>query len=376
MFESNYVLMHKKARAQFESNKTLPLQQILHSAVCAAITSYQKGSVSKNRENDIAVINLIFNHHKEVVDCRKKLDLFFSGKPVNDLFKNEDLSDDEKTEIARLGTHQFKTGFMDRSKLEDYVVATVDSFYEHIIQPLNYESKVKTDIESIKTSLFECLKNAKSQALLRGGNEKEIEKELNTLVAQINTIDSEMDLNFVLQSFESAKPPKNTLEFFFKKNIQPILAKNIRFNEEYSEKRIKYEFKDFLNFHLEKYRQERGANKGDIFLYDEGIIQHLMVEPDLSKLKGRPVSPLLKKHLVNAQDEFDRHQEKFAEVRQVKIKIWEKKQENPSQPQKIIIALHGWRDSVECWNNLGQAAIEKGYKVMAYEYYSESYEHT
>lgn len=37
-------------------------------------------------------------------------------------------------------------------------------------------------------------------------------------------------------------------------------------------------------------------------------------------------------------------------------------------PQKIIIALHGWRDSVECWNNLGQAALEKGYKVMAYDH--------
>ncbi|CAM3022698.1 acetoin dehydrogenase E2 subunit dihydrolipoyllysine-residue acetyltransferase [Legionella steigerwaltii] len=380
MFKSNYALMYKKKKdyfttEEYQSNlRNLPindnetLKALLFSAVMSAIDSYENGtigSISKNRKNDKAVIRLIFTHFSDVEECRKKLQLYFSGKSVKEIFKT--LAPVKNQQIEKLEKHQFKTGLMDGSKLEDYVVATVDSFYEHIIQPLIYESKVKKDIESIKKSLFESLKNAKSEALLIEGNEDEIEQDFVTVQKQIESIQSEIGLNLFLQGYQNVKPYENTIDYFFKKNIQPILAKNTRFNEEYSERLIQYELKDFLNFHIEKYRRERGSKEDDLF--DESIIRQLKENPDLEPLKGKQVTPLLKKHLLNAQNEFQKHQEQFPNGRQIKTKIWEKREGKAHQsPQKIIIAMHGWRDSVECWNNLGQAAIDKGYKVYAYDH--------
>ncbi|MFT4058762.1 MAG: alpha/beta fold hydrolase [Legionella sp.] len=368
MFESSYRYMLKKAKERFkETSYTFEhktLINILHSAVEAAIKTYQKGSISENRKKDIEVIGLIFNNCDRVDQCRKKLDLYFSGKSVEELFKTEPLSQTDRELVQQLSHHQFKTGFLDGSKLEDYVIATVDSFYEHIVQPLLFDQENEKNVENIKKSLHQCLLNAKYQIQSTKTSKERINTSFDKIEAQINEI-TVQNLNEILSNFAKEKSAKNSLESLFKNNIKPILDKNVRFNEEYSEKSIQYNLNDFINFHIEKYRKEKGNKQGKEYMDDEHIIDSLKMKSDFSQMSP---SPLLKKHIVNAFQEFQRYIAKFSDQRLVKIKTWEKQQKPSPQPPKIIIALHGWRDSVECWNNLGQSAIEKGYKVIAYDH--------
>lgn len=342
------------------------LKILFFSSIKSALEAYDNGRISENREKDIQIIHLIFNNFSSVEECKQKIEHYFSGQSAELLFKNKPLNPQDSELLARLKNHCFKTGFLDGSQLEDYVTAAIDSFYEHILQPLIYERTVNNNLELIKKALLNGLFNAKHQLLLEERDKLELDSSFQHIKDQIHAIQDTETLLFLLNTFSNSALDKNSLEYVFKNNIQAIINKNVRFNEHYSEMTLEYTFKDFLNLHLELYQKEKEVIDFSIYNNDDSIIALLNEAPPpaLQEIQNKPMSALLKKHLLRIYDEYNQHSEHYNSKRQVKVKTWEL---HPKS-KKIIIALHGWRDSVECWNSLGQFVIQKGYQVIAYDH--------
>jgi pimeloyl-ACP methyl ester carboxylesterase len=91
---------------------------------------------------------------------------------------------------------------------------------------------------------------------------------------------------------------------------------------------------------------------------EEGIRQE--IEKALEAFTN-PFNSDLKKYIKKALYQYQDNPTKFFQTR-----AWEPKV--PSHPEKIMIFLHGWHDSVNAASQLASEATKKGFKVIAYDH--------
>lgn len=135
---------------------------------------------------------------------------------------------------------------------------------------------------------------------------------------------------------------------------------------------LEYTLDDFINFAIDKYTEEK---EGKIAEYRQSDIQKIkeilnlgMGSSDKVKLIRKLLKAFthscnsnLKEHIFNALDNFASYPSK-----EIATRIWDPEQ--PSNPEKIMIFLHGWHDSVNSGDELAQEAVKRGFKVIAYDH--------
>ncbi|WED43666.1 alpha/beta hydrolase [Legionella cardiaca] len=369
MSKSDYRYMFLATKSKF-SNAAFNNKEnnsLFQQAIFFALGVYENQKNASSRKIDMVVIREIVKSNRDPEVSRKEIEDYFAGKTTAEKYiKSPPFP---PTILENVKGHTFKTGLLDGSLLEDYVTATMNSFYEHILLPIQFEI---SSLEQKKQALRNCAINALAEARVRGGGQGNY----NQISEEIEGINDIVAFANFCKTYTKISPEKNSFESFFKKNLSKIINQNVHFNEYYSQRKITYQLQDFVNFSLERFASEKTEEE---IIHSEAMVravEEILSDGDsktqlikLKNLVAQEGTPnLLHKHMQHAIENYERQQKKYPEGRVVETKVWKNPQDKEKKPEKIIIALHGWRDSAECWNNLGQEAIKKGYQVIAYDH--------
>lgn len=132
---------------------------------------------------------------------------------------------------------------------------------------------------------------------------------------------------------------------------------------------LNYSLSDFVHYALDKYGQEKGSmpeyRKKEI-----KEIKQILAEKNDDAI-AETIQEYLKTTLSHSFNSRLKHYLESAlnqktGLRKVHTRRWEPQQ--ASEPQKILIFLHGWHDSVNSVTQLAQEAVKQGYAVIAYDH--------
>ncbi|KTD52492.1 short chain dehydrogenase [Legionella quinlivanii] len=135
---------------------------------------------------------------------------------------------------------------------------------------------------------------------------------------------------------------------------------------------LNYSLNDFIHYAIDKYISEKQGNIPQYRQYDIEKLRDILKgkQNDLKKLElieeflnglTHPFNSYLKQYLRQSLQLFQSNPSKTFITR-----IWEP--DIPSTPEKIMVFLHGWHDSVNSADKLAREAVKNGFKVIAYDH--------
>ena len=135
---------------------------------------------------------------------------------------------------------------------------------------------------------------------------------------------------------------------------------------------LSYVLNDFVSYAVDKYVQEKEGRIEKHRSENLRYIRHILATNDSDEQKknqvreyiqspdfSRAFNSRLKALVLTALDTTQA-------PRAVATRIWQS--EETAAPQKILIYLHGWHDSVNSGDQLAREAVKQGYTVFAYDH--------